>query len=282
MFTEPTAQPRCWSIVEGMPTPIAPTSSSRELLNRRIDLGKELFLAPERRRAHGPLHDDAFLVQDAGQELRPAEVDSDHAGGVHRPAATITRPGGRQGQAIPRLQGGSRQRADPPRASEGGGGPPRRRRVHLQRARSPPASGDAGSDGSSGRSSASSSSFSSGPSSGTSPSGAGSRTRTSGSIRWRPAPSRPRKACCSRTPSNILVLGADTGSKTPAGRAGARRHDHPHPHRPGPPQDRAPLHPSRPPGGDPAPRNGEDQRGVCVRWPDACPQDGRTRDRPPR
>ena len=116
MLTELIACPRRWSIVDGIPIPIAPMSSSGGP-RRRFDLrenASSLLVSVARR----PLLDDTFIVEDAGREqLRTPEVEAITRGAATA-AATITRRVPPKDKPYRIYSGGRAKGPDPARAAE--------------------------------------------------------------------------------------------------------------------------------------------------------------------
>ena len=92
MFTEETAVPDAWSIVDGTPSPIAATSSETSPSIVVADRVDDLFFRRDRRRHLAERLDLAGPVDQPGGDLGAAEVDADDAVCPHERAATITAP----------------------------------------------------------------------------------------------------------------------------------------------------------------------------------------------
>ena len=105
-----------------------------QLADRVLDLVEHRLFARHVGRPDGTPDDDAFRVDDAGEQLRPAEIDADDVASAHGDVATIVGRRGFQRQAIPRLPRRTGERPDPPEGRQGEPAASRGRRGRLHRA----------------------------------------------------------------------------------------------------------------------------------------------------
>ena len=77
MLTEDWARPVRWSISDGTPKQMRHHVVAHELLDSRIDLGEHRLFVRSVGLPDLPLDDNAFTVDQPGEELRPAEVHPD-------------------------------------------------------------------------------------------------------------------------------------------------------------------------------------------------------------
>ena len=79
MFTDPRMPPVRWSIWEGRPNPSATTRSSRSDSTASSSASSSSACEPGGRRRLAMAFDGARAVDEPGEDLRPAQVDADHA-----------------------------------------------------------------------------------------------------------------------------------------------------------------------------------------------------------
>ena len=83
MLTAPSARPCAWSIRDGMPKPSRRDAVERQLAHDRGELVEQRRLRGRHGRPLDRLVHRPVLVDDARENLGPAEVDADHTWPVH-------------------------------------------------------------------------------------------------------------------------------------------------------------------------------------------------------
>ena len=111
------ARPRGRS-APGTPRPIAATSSSSSSAIAASSSASERLLRIERRRPLVPAHDLAVARDDAGEDLRPAEVDADRVRAAPPSAGTVTRRMAASGEKPYRVYRGGRTKGKVPLAGD--------------------------------------------------------------------------------------------------------------------------------------------------------------------
>ena len=262
-------------MLSGTPYPIAAAPSGEQILDDAVDRTQHLGLVPVRRRDLDRAADRAVTRDESGEDLRPAEVDSDNTLFMHV-AATIT-------ARMP-------EQEKPYRVYKGGRA---KGRVPLQR----PTDGRSKDSGRGAASSARPAEAARGALDHALAAARAGARRASGSSR---ATSRSRggiKDANERVPAPAAAelksqdgLLSSTSDDDPRARH-RRRHaarpqrcpplrlDHADPHRPGQAPARVPLDSARPPRRHPGARDGEAQRRVSARRAGADAQDRQGPDR---
>ena len=105
---------------------------AQQLLDRLVERREELLLRAGGRRPLEPALDPAFAIDDAGRDLRPADVDTDHP--LVLPRGYDTPPNGPGRKALPRLPRRTREGPGADAAQTGArSGPNRPETFPLQR-----------------------------------------------------------------------------------------------------------------------------------------------------